>query len=159
MVGITIQNSENENDKPIGICFRRKDQFYGGCYTVLGSKAFTMKFQIDHDCNSVRMPVGFVRAIKSRDRPLKVMAHPKRSVMELKAAEICLAYAIIIAIAKVENDPDYKAYLQGRKIRPVVQKLLDKTVLDLSVGGGIPELFNIFGSIKYPSIDVWHVKT
>jgi hypothetical protein len=73
--------------------------------------------------------------MKSRGRPLPVMAHLKRSVLEVKALENCLAHAIIIAIAKLENDPNYKAYRQGRKIRPVVQTLLDKTVLDLSVGG------------------------
>jgi len=68
------------------------------------------------------------------------MAHLKRSVVEVKATENCLAQALIIAIAKAENDPDYKAYRQGRKILPVVQKLLAKTGIDLSGGGGIPEL-------------------
>jgi len=29
IVGITIQNRENQNDKPIGISFRRKDQVAG----------------------------------------------------------------------------------------------------------------------------------
>ena len=29
MVGITIQNQVNQNDKPIGITFRRKDQLFG----------------------------------------------------------------------------------------------------------------------------------
>jgi len=29
MVGITIQNRLNQNDKPIGISFRRKDQLSG----------------------------------------------------------------------------------------------------------------------------------
>jgi len=79
------------------------------------------------------------------------MAHLKRSVVEVKASENCLIHAIIIAIAKLENDPDYKAYVQGRKIRPLVQKLLAMTGLDLSEGGGIPELLNsknIFGSIR-----------
>ena len=42
----------------------------------------------------------------------------------------------------MENDPDYKAFRKGRKIRPVVQKLLDKTGIDLSGGGEIPELLN-----------------
>jgi hypothetical protein len=39
MVGITIQNRENQNDKPIGICFRRKDQVAGMLY-CLWSKRF-----------------------------------------------------------------------------------------------------------------------
>jgi len=85
--------------------------------------------------HSVRMPVGFGRGIKSRGRSLPVMAHLKTNVVEVKASDNSLAHAIIIAIAKVENDPNYKAYRQGRKIRPVVQKLLDKTCIVLSGGG------------------------
>ena len=60
--------------------------------------------------------------------------------MEVKAEENCLAHALIISIAKVENDPDYKAYRQGRNIHQVVQSLLDTTGIDLANGAGIPEL-------------------
>jgi hypothetical protein len=67
------------------------------------------------------------------------MAQLKRSVVEVQATENCLTRAII-AIAKAENDPEYVAYRRGYKIRPVVQKLLAKTGIDLSGGGGIPEL-------------------
>ena len=84
---------------------------------------------------SLRMPVGFVRGMKSKGRPPSVMAHLKTSDVEVKSSENCLAHAIIIAIGKLGNDPNYKAYRQGRKIRPVVQKLLSKTGLDLSGGG------------------------
>jgi hypothetical protein len=63
------------------------------------------------------MAVGFgIRAIKSRDRQFSVKAHLKRSVVEMKASENCLAHAIIIKIAKLENDPDYKSYVHVRKI-------------------------------------------
>jgi len=89
----------------------------------------------------VRKPVGFGKsAIKSRGSPLSVMAHLKTSIVEVKAEENCLAHALIISIAKVENDPDYKAYRKGRKIRQVVQTLLETTIIDLSNGAGIPEL-------------------
>ena len=66
------------------------------------------------------------------------MARLKTSIVEVKAEENCLAHALIISIAKVENDPDYKTYRQGRKIRQVVQTLLETTGIDLSNGGGIP---------------------
>jgi hypothetical protein len=52
--------------------------------------------------HSVRMPVEFGRVIKSRGRPLSVMAHLKTCVVEVKASENCLAHAIIIAVAKAE---------------------------------------------------------
>jgi hypothetical protein len=58
--------------------------------------------------------------------------------VEVKQAGNCLAHAIIIAIAKVENYPMYVAYRRGYKILPVVQKLLDKPGIVLSGGRGIP---------------------
>jgi hypothetical protein len=102
------------------------------------------------------MPVGFgKRGMKSRGRPLSIMAHLKTSVVEVKASENCLAHAIIIAMAKVENDPNYKAYRKGRKIRPVVQELLDKTRLDLSEGGGIPQLIKFQEHFRQYKITVY----
>jgi hypothetical protein len=58
----------------------------------------------------------------------------------VNAEENCLAHALVIAIAKVEIVPNYKAYRQGRKIHPEVQRLLETTGIFLSNGGGIPEL-------------------
>ena len=60
--------------------------------------------------------------------------------MEVKASENCLAQAILIAIANVEIDPIYTSYRDGSKKRPAVRKLLDKTGIQLSGGGGFPEL-------------------
>jgi hypothetical protein len=106
--------------------------------------------------HSVRMPEGFgTRSIKSRGRPLSVMPHLKRSVVEVKASENCVAHSIIIAMAKLENDHDYKAYVQGRKIRPVVQKLLAKTGLNLSEGRGIPELLKFQEHFRQYKITVY----
>ena len=91
--------------------------------------------------HSVNMPVGYGKhAIKSMGRPLSVKAHLKSSIVEVKAEENCLAHSIIIAIVKVDNDANYKAYRQGRKISPVVQALLKETGIDLTRGGGIPKL-------------------
>jgi len=68
------------------------------------------------------------------------MAHLKSSIVEVKAEENCLAHALLIAIARGDNDANYKAYRQGRKVRPVVQALLKETGIGLNSGGGIPEL-------------------
>jgi hypothetical protein len=87
------------------------------------------------------MPVEFgKRAETSKGRPLLVMAHLKRFIVEVKADENCLAYALVIAVVKVTNDPHYKAYIQGRKILPKVRELLRVTGIDLGRRGGIPEL-------------------
>jgi len=82
------------------------------------------------------MPVRFgKRAVKSKGRPLSVMAHVKHSIIEVKAETNCLAHALIIAIARLTNDPNYKAYGQGRKILPEVH-LLHTTGINLQNGGG-----------------------
>jgi hypothetical protein len=68
------------------------------------------------DVHSVNIPVGFgKKALKTKGRPLSVIAHLKKSIVEVRDEEHCLAHAIIIAIAKVTNDPDYKAFKEGKK--------------------------------------------
>ena len=56
--------------------------------------------------------------------------------MKVKAERNCLAHALVIAIAKITNDPNYKSYRDGRKIGPVVQRLLETTGINLDRGGG-----------------------
>jgi hypothetical protein len=60
------------------------------------------------EVHAVRMPAGF-GGIKTKGRPLGVMAHLKRSISEVKAETNCLAHALIIAIARVTNDPNYNS--------------------------------------------------
>jgi hypothetical protein len=92
--------------------------------------------------HSVGMPVGFGggRAIKNIGRPLSVMAHIKTGIIEVKAERNCLIHALVIAIAKATNDPNYNSYKLGYKIRLAVQKLLTTTGIDLSQGAGIAEI-------------------
>jgi hypothetical protein len=86
------------------------------------------------------MPVGFGRvAIKSKGRPLEIMAHLKRSIVQVKAETNCLAQALLIAKARVDNDPNYNSYRKGNKILPAFQHLLATTGINLE-WGGIPEL-------------------
>jgi len=83
------------------------------------------------------------------------MAHLKRSIVEVKAEENCLAHALVIAIAKVDNDPNYKAYIQSRKIRHVVEILLETTGIDLSNGAGIAKLVRFQEHIREYKITVY----
>jgi len=87
------------------------------------------------------MHVAFGKhAITSRGRPLSVVAHLKQSIVEVKAEENCVGHALVIAIAMVDKDPNFNAYIQASKICPVVQNLLDTTGIELSNGAGIPKL-------------------
>jgi len=55
----------------------------------------------------------------------------------------------------VENDTNYKAYRKGRKISPVVQKLLAETGLVLSEGGGIPQLIKFQENCRQYKLTVY----
>jgi len=59
--------------------------------------------------HSVKMTIGHGR-IATKGRLLETMAHLKRSIVEVKAEENCLAHALIISIARLTNDRDYKAF-------------------------------------------------
>ena len=85
------------------------------------------------------MPVRF-GVIKTMGRPISVMAHHKKIIIEVKDEDNCLAHAFIIAISRVNNDSNYNSYRRGYKIRPVVQNLLETTGINLTNGAGIPEL-------------------
>jgi hypothetical protein len=145
MVGVAIRNDVNQNDRAVGISFRRRDQLSADVIwsvfeRVTQSNArFNALDTLTIVVHSVRMPIGFGR-VKTKDRPVDVMAHLKRSIIEVKAEENCLAHALVIAIAKATNDPNYNSYRRGYKIRPVVQNLLATTGIDLSRGEGFPEI-------------------
>ena len=51
-----------------------------------------------------------------------------------------MAHALIIAIAKLTNDPNYKKYRQGWKLYSKDDHLLATTGISLDNGGGILEL-------------------
>jgi len=88
---------------------------------------------------SVKMPVGFGKSIRSKGRPLHEMVHTKRCIIKVKSKTNCLAHALLLAIARFENKPVYKSYRRG-KIGPAVQHLLQTTGIDLQNGGGVPEI-------------------
>jgi hypothetical protein len=122
MVGISIHNTNNQQVTPVGLSFRRRDQISRDVLcsvfdNVTQSNARYLALDtLTFHVHSVKVPVGFgKKAETSKGRPLSVMAHLKRSIVEMKGEENCLAHAIVVALASVTNDPNYKAYTQGRK--------------------------------------------
>jgi hypothetical protein len=89
------------------------------------------------------MPIGNGGGkIPAKGRPLAKHGTLKRGIVEVRAENNNLANALMIAIAKLSIDPNYKAFIQGRKVRPFVDCLLAKTGIDMTNGGVIPELMN-----------------
>jgi len=59
--------------------------------------------------------------------------------VNVKDERNCLAHTLVIATAKITNDPNYKVYPTGSKIGLVVQRLLETTSIDFDWGGGVEE--------------------
>jgi len=87
--------------------------------------------------HSVKMSIGHGR-ITTKGRPLESMVHLKRSIVEVKAQNNCLAHALVIAKAKVDGDPNYNPYRRGFKTRPIVDRLLETTGIGLRAVGEYP---------------------
>ena len=72
MVGIAIQNQVNQNDKPIGISFRRKDQLSGDVvWSVFervsqSNSRFNALDTLVVTVHSVKMPGGFGKQARKR---------------------------------------------------------------------------------------------
>jgi len=102
--------------------------------------------------HSITMPAGFGRCVtRTRGRSLSVMAHLKKSIVEVNAEENCLPHVLLIAISRGDSDRKYNSYRRGFKLRPLVRNLLETTGIDLSNGAGIPELVRFqehFGQYK-----------
>ena len=100
MVGVTIHNETNHNDKPIGISFRHRkqlsvDAIWSVFEKVTQSNArFNALDTLTVVVHSVMMPVGFDRqghGIKTMGRPISVMAHLKRTA----SSGMCSPYPYI----------------------------------------------------------------
>ena len=140
MVGISIRNENDIKDKAIVISFRRKDQPSAdvvlNVWEVIQSNSrINALDKLVLEIHSVKMPVGFSRGLKTKGRPLDVVAQLKKSIVRVESETVCLAHALIIAIAKITNDPNYNSYRKGRKMKPAVQRLLETTCIKLDEGG------------------------
>ena len=115
MVGIAIHNQSYQNVKPIGISFRRPDQIsVDAIWSAFEITQLNARFNaidtLTVVLHSVKMPAGFGYAgIKTMGRPISLLAHLKKSIVQVNSENNCLAHAVIIAIAKVTKDPNYKA--------------------------------------------------
>jgi len=115
LVGLRIRNTENVQDKVDGISLRRRDQLKPDVvWAVLGkviqsNARFGLRDRLEVHLDHVRMPVGNGPE-KTKGRSLDVLSAIKRSIVVVKAAFLCMAHALVIAIHNVNSDPKYKSY-------------------------------------------------
>ena len=77
---------------------------------------------------------------KTKWRSLDVLSAIKRSIVVVKAAFLCLAHSLVIAVANVNSEPKYKSYTNGRCLNKPVEDHLKASGVDLSNGGGLEQL-------------------
>jgi hypothetical protein len=145
LVGLRIRNTENLQVKVVGISLRCRDQLKPDVvWSVFGkviqsNARFALTDRLEVHLDHVRTPAGN-RVAKTKGRSLDVLSSIKKSIVTLKAAVLCLANALIIAIARVNNDPKYASYRDGYGLRQHVEDLLKASGFDLSNGGGLEEI-------------------
>jgi hypothetical protein len=112
MVGLSISNEVNVHDKAVGLSFRRKDQLTADAIWNVFQKVTQSNSRFDAldklvvNVHAVKMPVGFSGGdgINSKGRSFEIMAHLKKSIMQVEAESNCLTN-VLIAKARVDNDP------------------------------------------------------
>jgi len=147
LVGLRLRNTDNVEDKVVGISLRRHDQLKSDVVWAVLEKVIQsnpriglsdrLEVHLDH----VRMRTGNgKRAEETKGRSLDVMSAIKKSIVTVKAALNCLAYALIIAMARVNGDPKYQSYRHGSGLKKPVEDLLKASGVDLSNGGSFEEI-------------------
>jgi len=118
LVCLRIRNTENLQDKVVGISMRRWDQLKPNVVWRVPAKVnqsnarFGLTDRLEVDLEHVRIPAGNGR-VKTKGRSLDEMNAIKKSIVRVKTALKSMAYAIIIAMARVNGDPKYQLYRHG----------------------------------------------
>ena len=129
LVGLRIRNTENVEDNVVGITLRHRDQLTPEVIcAVLGkviqsNARFGLSDRLEINLDLVRMPAGN-EAEKTNGRSLTVMSSIKKSIVTVNAALNYLAYALIIAMARVNRDPKLQSYRDGYGMKKPVEDLL-----------------------------------
>jgi len=105
----------NVEDEIIGISLGRRDKLEPEMvWSVLGKLVqsnvrFPLTDRLEVHLENVRMCAGNGRE-KTKGRSLDVLSLIKRNTVVVKEAFLCLARALITAMAPVSGDPKYKLY-------------------------------------------------
>ena len=159
-VGLRIRNTENVQDKLVGISFRRWGQLepyvvWDALGKVIQSNAsFRLTDRLELHLNHVRMPIGKGQE-RTKVRSLSVLSAIKNSIVVVKAPFLCLAHELIIAMVRVNGDQKYKSYRDGKYLKTPVDDTLKASGVDLSHGRGLEEIRQFQAHFSGYKIAVW----
>ena len=76
---------------------------------IQSNQEFRLNDTVTIDINHVESPQGSGRSRNVPRLPLTIIWNQKKSVVRIKNKDdLCLARALAVAIARIENDPKYK---------------------------------------------------
>jgi hypothetical protein len=103
------------------------------------------------ECDSLEVHLDQIRipngngGVKTKGMSLCVLSAIKKCIVVVKAAFLCTAHSLIIAMARVNGDPKYKSHRSGRCLPKPFEVLLAVSGVDL-FNGGVLKNFNSFRS-------------
>jgi len=80
-------------------------------------------------------------AKKTKGRSLDAMSAIEESIVGLNAVFLCLAHALIIAVARVNGHSKQKSYRNGYGLKKLVEGLLKASGVNLRNAGGLEKLW------------------
>jgi hypothetical protein len=87
----------------------------------------------------VTLPSGNKR-LQTKGQSMNRLSKNKTIIVRVKSEINCLAHALVIAMAKMNGDPNYTSYRDGYKINKPVAEILNASGVDLSSGGALMSL-------------------
>ena len=145
----------------MGISFRSRvhlkpDVFWGVLGNVVQYNArFGLSDRLEVHLVHVMMPAGN-ESDKTKGRSLYVLCAIK-SIVVFKTAFLCLAHALITAMAKVNGDPKFKSYRDCKGFKQPVQNLLSASGFKLNNGGAFKRLRQFKNYLSHYKIIVYDV--
>jgi hypothetical protein len=141
LMGLGIRNIENVQDRVVGINLLHRDQLKPDVlWSVLGkviqmNPRFALTDRLEVYLDHVRLPLGNGNdGVKTNGRSLDVLSAIKKSTVNVNEVVKCLAYTLIITIARVNGDLKYASHRDGYGLSKP-DKLLKACGVDLFNGG------------------------
>ena len=143
----------NQLDKPISLPFMSVEQltserlFSQSERVIQSNQDFRLNDTVTVDIIHVEAPQGSGRRSKRTTLDIREYLHKKGSVITInnRGDKLCLARALIVAVARIEKQPGYKSLIKtGGETRQQVK------AMDLHLAANVP-----FGPCGLPEVDLF----
>ncbi|XP_054287287.1 uncharacterized protein LOC129003084 [Macrosteles quadrilineatus] len=166
-LGFTLRSLNLKNKEPGYVAFRPAAQvdedvlweIFGGIVQS-NAESITSADTFQVECTRVNLPVGTGRVRPGMFNTFNEECHKRKGIVAIKNTDnLCLPRAIVVAKAKVKNNPEFQAIRKDRRGRQLnrARKLMQKARVEIpEEGAGILELQKFQDHLKKYKITVYH---